>query len=106
MVRRRGEECHPLAHGVETDGRVSSGSFPAQRMVGGMEINLRPFRALERPFVLFAGDEFLPRMPHLQQHFWTPIPAVLLAVEEIIEETQLLLAPVIHIEMRPVLDAV
>ena len=63
-------------------------------------------RARDRPFVFGARDEFLAGMAHLQQHLRLLAPAVFLAVQEIVEEAQLLLAAVVGVEMRPVLDAV
>src|SRR5690349_10538383 len=71
-----------------------------------MQVEFRPLRALERPFVFRALDEFFPRMTHLQQHLWPLVPAIVLAVQEVIEERELLLAAVVGIEMGPMLDAV
>ena len=45
-------------------------------------------------------------MAHLQQHLRLLVPAAVLAVEEMVEEPQLLLAAVVGVEMRPVLDPV
>ncbi len=82
------------------------GFLVASAMRLGVEIELGPLRARDRPFVFGAGDEFLARVADLQQHLRLLRPAVLLAVQEIVEEAQLLLAAVVGVEMRPVLDAV
>src|SRR5215831_10046882 len=66
---------------------------------------LRPLGALERPFVLSALHELVD-VTHLQLHARLPVEAVVLAMQEVIEEAQLQLATVIRVEMGPVLDAV
>ncbi len=76
-----------------------------ERAACGVEIELRPFRALERPFVLGALDELVD-VAHLQQHARLPVEAVVLAVQEMVEEAQLQLAAIVGVEMGPVLDAV
>src|SRR5258708_38842135 len=68
-------------------------------------MKLRPFRALERPFVLGALHEFVD-VAYLQQDPGMSVETVVLAVQAIIEEAQLVAAPVIRGEMRPVLDPV
>ena len=45
-------------------------------------------------------------MADLQQDSWLLIPAIFPAVQEIIEEFALQRAPIVRIEMRPVLEAV
>jgi hypothetical protein len=70
-----------------------------------VEIELRPFGALERPFVLGTLHELVD-VAHLQQHARLPVEAVVLAVQEMVEEAQLQLAPIVGIEVGPVLDAV
>ena len=45
-------------------------------------------------------------MPHVEQHARLPVPAVLLALQEVIEELELQLAPVVGVERRPVRAAV
>ena len=62
-----------------------------------------PLRALERPLPLVAFDKTVD-MPHLQLHPGLAIPAVLLALEEVIKKALLQCPPVIGIEMRPVLE--
>ena len=81
------------------------GFLVVSAIAGRIEIELGPFGALDRPFVLGARDELVD-VAHLQQHFRLLCPAVFLAVQEIVEEAQLLLAAVVGVEMRPVLDAV
>jgi hypothetical protein len=76
-----------------------------EHAVADIEIELRPFRALERPLVLGALHEFVD-VSHLQEHARLPAETVVLAVQEMIEEAQLKLAPIIRVEMRPVLDPV
>src|SRR4029079_687823 len=44
-------------------------------------------------------------MPYLQQHLRLFRPAFFLSVQEIVEETQLLLAPIVGVEMCPVLNS-
>src|SRR6266849_7926877 len=68
-------------------------------------MKFRPLGALERPFVLGAGNESLARMADLEQDLRLLVPAIVLAVQEMVEEPQLLLAAVIRVEMRPVLAA-
>jgi hypothetical protein len=81
--------------------------FLAEKRHGlGIEIELGPLRARNRPCVLGARDEFLSRMTHLQLRARLLRPAGVLAVQEIVEEAQLLRAAVVGVEMRPVLDAV
>src|SRR5262249_117537 len=70
-----------------------------------VEVELRPFRALGRPLGLGALDEPVD-VTHLQEDAGLLVPAVLLAVQEIVEEFQLQRAPVVGVEMGPVLDAV
>jgi hypothetical protein len=76
-----------------------------ERAACRVEIELRPLGALERPFVLSALHELVD-VTHLQLHARLPVEAVVLAVQEMIEEPQLQLASVIRVEMGPVLDAV
>src|SRR6185437_10998950 len=70
------------------------------------EIILRPFGALDRPFVLGTRHELLAGVTHLQPHLRLFRPAGILAVQKIVKEATLLLASVIGVEMRPMLDAV
>ena len=44
-------------------------------------------------------------MPHLQQDSRLLLEAVVLSMQEMIEKPQLQLAPVVRVEVRPVLDA-
>src|SRR2546425_11754541 len=76
-----------------------------ERAFGRIEIELGPFRPFERPFVLPALDELVD-MTHLQLYARTLFKAILLSVQEMIEELQLQLAAVVGVEMGPVLDAV
>ncbi|MNC84840.1 hypothetical protein D3C83_04080 [compost metagenome] len=69
-------------------------------------MELRPLRALERPLVLVALDEFLAGVAHLQRDARLPVPAVLPALEKIIEKALLQLHAVIGVERRPVRAAV
>ena len=55
--------------------------------------------------MLGALDEAVD-VTDLQLHRRLLVPAVLLAVQEMVEEAQLQFAAVIGVEMRPVLDAV
>src|SRR5262252_3924551 len=71
-----------------------------------MQMIFRPFGARERPFVLGPLEEFFAGVADLQQHLRPLVPAVRLAVQEMIEERKLLLAAVVGVEMGPVLDAV
>src|SRR5215470_14286575 len=70
-----------------------------------VEIELRPFGALEGPFVLGPLHELVD-VAHLQQHARLPVETVVLAAQEMVEEAQLQLAPIVGIEVGPVLDAV
>src|SRR5205807_74217 len=54
---------------------------------------------------LAALHEFVD-VAYLQQHAGLPVETVLLAVQEVIEEAQLKAAPIVRVEMRPVLDPV
>src|SRR5262249_54367477 len=80
--------------GQKGDGVAQSFEFalrPLRRLFGpalarecaacGVEIELRPLRALERPLVLGALFEFVD-VAHLQQHARLPVEAVVLAVQE------------------------
>src|SRR5258708_37787092 len=69
-----------------------------------MEIIAGAFGALERAFFFSTLDEAVD-VAHLQLHRRLLVPAVFLAVQEMIEEAQLQLTAVIRIEMRPMLDA-
>src|SRR3954462_3335993 len=71
-----------------------------------VEIKARPLRAGERPFVLVAQDELLPRVAHLELHARLPVPAVALPLQEIAEEALLQFDAVVRIERRPVRPAV
>ena len=69
-------------------------------------MELRPLRAGERPLVLVPLDEFFAGMPDLQHDTRLPVPAVLLALQEIIEEAPLQRHPPIGVERRPMRAAV
>src|SRR6185369_6465585 len=69
-----------------------------------VEVEARPICARERPLVLLALDEAID-VPHLELDAGSAFP-VSLALEEMIEEAKLKLAPIIGVEVRPVLDAV
>ena len=68
-------------------------------------MELGPLGARERPLALRALHEPV-EVAHLQQHARLLVPAVLLAVQEVVEEPQLQLAAVVGVEVRPVLDPV
>ncbi len=52
----------------------------------GMQVQLGPLRARQRPFVLGALYELLAGMAHVEQHLGLLVPAVVEAFEEVIEE--------------------
>src|ERR1700694_2764791 len=68
-------------------------------------MELRPLRPGERPLVLMALDEALD-MAYLHLHSGLLVPAVLLALEVVVEKPQLQPPAVVGVEMRPVFDAV
>src|SRR3546814_8027392 len=72
----------------------------------GIEVEFRPFGALERPFILAARGEIFARPAHVEHDPRLLVPAVLVALEEIAEERLLKVAPVGRVEMSPVLEAV
>src|SRR2546425_2226418 len=74
-------------------------------MIGRIEKELRPARARDGPFALVALDETVD-MAHLQLHAQLPVPAVLHALQMVIEEPLLERAAVVGVEVGPVLDAV
>ena len=105
LRKRWREECETVAHGRKFKLRCAGWSLSCQRHCRGIEIELGPFGALERPFVLGARHEFVD-MAHLQLHFRLLRPALFFSVQEVIEESQLLLATVVSVEVGPVLDTV
>src|SRR6266511_542715 len=68
-----------------------------------MEVSLGPVRARDRPLALVTLDELVD-VPHLELHARLPLP-VAPAFQEVIEEPELELAPIVGVEVRPVLDA-
>src|SRR5262245_18235555 len=79
---RRREERHAIAHRIEAFHGLAGRALLAQRSILRIEIELRPLRALEWPFVLRSRDELVD-VPHLQKYRWPFVPAVLLAMQEI-----------------------
>src|SRR5262245_1331673 len=69
-------------------------------------MEFRPAGAGERPLLLVAEDELLAGMADVQRHAWRLVPPVIDALEEVIEEPPLELAPVAAVEERPVRVAV
>src|SRR5450759_763225 len=68
-------------------------------------IEAGPLRACDRPLAFVALDETID-MAHLKLHARLPRPAVVRALQEMIEEALLQLDPVVGVEMGPVLDPV
>ena len=101
--RLRGKD-KAVAKRVEIDGAAGN-RRPAQAHTARVGIELRPLGAGDRPLVLGPLDEFA-RPAHLQQHRRLPVPAIVLALEEMREEALLQIDAVIGIEFGPVLDAV
>src|SRR4030095_10000927 len=77
-----------------------------EAVAGGVEIELRPARAGQRPLAFRPRHESLAGMAHLQQHARLLRPARVLALEEVAEELLLQRPAVVRVEVRPVLDAV
>src|SRR6266852_8576635 len=75
------------------------------RMSGRIEIELRPARARDRPFVFMPLDETV-HMANLQLHPRLPVPAVLHVLQGEIEEPLLQRTAVVGVEVRPVLYTV
>ena len=106
LVRqRRRQEGDAVAHGVEPQHLLRLGRLRAKRAVCRIEIELRPLGAFERPFAFGPLDEAVD-MTHLKPHRRLLVPTVLLAVQEVIEETQLQFASIVGVKVRPMLDAV
>src|SRR5262245_25487934 len=70
-----------------------------------MKEEFSPLRALDRPLGLVPLDEAVD-VAYLELHLRLAVPAVLLALQEMVEETLLQEAAVVRVEMGPVLDAV
>ena len=64
-----------------------------------------PFGLRQGPVALGTGLEAID-VPHLQKHPWLPSPAIVLAVQEVIEKAELKVTAVIGVKMRPMFDAV
>ena len=105
LRERRAQEGDAVAHRVECHHGFLHAAFVAELAVDRIEIKPRPLGAIDRPFALHAFDETVD-VTHLKLDRRLLVPAVLLAVQEIIEEAQLQIAAVVRVEMRPVLDAV
>src|SRR6266542_1944194 len=105
LRQRRRQEGEAVAQRIATRFSLPCRRRCPERMLGRIEIKLRPLGARQRPFVLLARNE-LVQVAHLQQHARLPAPAALDALEKMIEELALQLAAVIGIKMRPMLDAV
>src|SRR5258708_36457175 len=99
--QRLGHERHAVAQRIEIDGSLP---WSRPQLPAGMQIHLGPPGARDRPFALVARDELVD-MAHLELHARLLRP-VALALEEVVEEPELQLAPIVGVEVRPVLDAV
>src|SRR6266516_5188365 len=93
LRQRRGQKREAVAQRIEAHAGPSRAGRLLERMLDGIEIELRPNRARERPLVLPARDESV-EPAHLQQHAWLPAPAAVDALEEMVEELALQLAAV------------
>ncbi len=102
-IERSSEEGEALSHGLEAQRRRTRRLFLVEGGVGGVEIELGPLGACERPLVLLAGDEPV-EMAHLQEHARPLVPAVVPAVQKMVEELELQLAAIVGVEVRPVLE--
>src|SRR6185436_11246937 len=101
---RLGQEGDALAQRLEAHRGLKIGVIPQFQLEILVEVEARPICARERPLVLLALDEAID-VPHLELDAGSAFP-VSLALEEMIEEAKLKLAPIIGVEVRPVLDAV
>src|SRR4029077_4170168 len=72
----------------------------------GREMEPGTLRARDRPVVLVAYDEFFARMPNIELHARLLVPAVLLSLEEVVEEALLQVDAVAGVVVSPLLDAV
>ena len=95
-----------FAHGLVGVRRVRNRRLVRQAHAARVEVEAGPPGTRERPFTLGTLDERLARMPHLQQHRGLPVPAVVGALEEMVEEALLQTDAVVGIERRPVRAAV
>src|SRR5947208_3618735 len=97
------KKCEPVAQGVERNGSLPVG-LAAQAKIG-LQIQLGPLGSCERPLVLVALDEAVD-VAYLQLYSGLLVPAVLMALEVVVEKPQLQVPAVVGVEVRPVLDAV
>src|SRR5262249_41884823 len=67
LRERLAEEGDAVAHGLEASHRLARRALAGKRAGRGVEMELRPARALERPLVFGTLDEPVD-VTHLQQH--------------------------------------
>ena len=106
LLQRRRRKNHAVAHRFVGDGFVRRHRGERQAPAFRIQIKIRPLRARNRPFVLRALDKFFAGMAHLQQHFRLLVPAVLFALQKVVEKTLLQPDAVIGVKRRPVRAAV
>src|SRR5262249_58282512 len=92
---------------IGTDGQVRArlGRIGDQ-LRAGREVEHGPLGARDRPVLLVADDELLPGMADVELHARLPVPAVLLSLEEEVEEALLQVDAIVGIVVRPMLYAV
>src|SRR5581483_153464 len=104
-LERRERERDTVGEGVVRDAPLPDRRPPVESAFR-VEVETLPARARERPLALGARHEALARVPDLEQHRRLLVPAVLLALQEAVEEAELKLPPVVGVEVRPVLAPV
>src|SRR5262249_60766668 len=77
-----GPEGDALAHAGISDRARGGLCRPRQRHVAGMDVEVGPLRARERPFILVPLNELLAWMAHLQQHLGLLAPASVFPFEK------------------------
>src|SRR5919199_3855095 len=81
-----------------------AGWLRAQRLIGRAEVVLRPLRPSEWPLLLAPEHEALARVANVEQHWRFFIPAVVLALEKVVEKPLLELKAIVGIEVCPMLE--
>ena len=95
------EKVTPSLGGVVGELGVVGRGLELQLAVG-VQIELGPLRARQRPFVLGARHEFLAGMADVEQHLGLLVPAVVDAFQEMVEELALQVLAVLGVEQREV----
>ena len=106
LLQRGHREGDALAEGLVLDLPFLGDGLRAERHAGRIEVEFRPLGAGQRPLVLHPQDELLAGMADVELHPRCLLPAVVDALQEIVEEALLQVQAVGAGEERPVRIAV